>query len=637
MTCNVGHRGVWMVVVLLTVLLMGACTSDDEIAEVEEQVQTVTTRLNFSLPSRIAGKRQAPKTRMSGDVVQADGTDEEFRGIDDIHMLCFKQYPQKNSTMLGSMISMNTTMQELADSSITKEDYSLTEEIEIPVSTSYFAFYARTADYPRTHEERMKYGIIETVGLSKTTYRGNSGIRFRPVPICNTTKQLGGSAIGQRLLNLLNAIAAISANDVAPNDKLSTADNLYLSEAWARLIELRVLSSQNVEIFLGYLNKLVTQEFPDDNGRQLAAAIVAKIAEYCVEAPAPDSDQLKLKPEYQGFPADLHLPNGAARIAWNATKSKFEPALQAYGKDLNVESVSNYVYPMNLQYQVFSDIVVSDTLVINEVTSEGDVTLPDTARFKNWGELISEGYKNAETSVQPTTQSVAMVQQVEYAVGRLALRARLEPGTYYYDARGQQVDVSNGFTLKGYIVGGQREVDYNFQPVEGSRTYAIYDTDLAEGTTSVTRRYFYDTDKYNYILGLGTPRDQNVCLALELVNNGPAAFQGADGVIAPGTTFYLVANMVPSKGGNYSSGQIDQIFIKDVATRVNLVIPGGYADTNGDGVPDPGLDDNHQPKPICGLATATYGLPDMQIPHPVVGVSVDLSWGQGLWFDGVEL
>ena len=74
-----------------------------------------------------------------------------------------------------------------------------------------------------------------------------------------------------------------------------------------------------------------------------------------------------------------------------------------------------------------------------------------------------------------------------------------------------------------------------------------------------------------------------------------------------------------------------------MATRVNLVIPGGYADTNGDGVPDPGLDDNHQPKPICGLATATYGLPDMQVPHPVVGVSVDLSWGQGLWFDGVEL
>jgi len=99
---------------------------------------------------------------------------------------------------------------------------------------------------------------------------------------------------------------------------------------------------------------------------------------------------------------------------------------------------------------------------------------------------------------------------------------------------------------------------------------------------------------------------------MELVNNCPA-FQGADGVIAHGATFYLVANMVPSQGQGYSANSIDQIFIKDVATKVNLMILSN------------------------GLATATYGLPDLEIPHPVVGVSVDLSWGEGLWFDNVEL
>ena len=46
-----------------------------------------------------------------------------------------------------------------------------------------------------------------------------------------------------------------------------------------------------------------------------------------------------------------------------------------------------------------------------------------------------------------------------------------------YDAKGKLVNVTNGFTLKGYIIGGQREVDYNFQPVEGSPRYAIYDTE----------------------------------------------------------------------------------------------------------------------------------------------------------------
>lgn len=639
MTWNVGHKGFWMVVVLLTALLLPACSSSEELTEVEKPVQMVTTRLNFSLPARIAGKRQAPKTRMSGDVVQTNGTDEEFRGIDDVHMLCFDQYPRENSTKIGGMIEMKTVNDELDEGVVTEEDMALSQEVSIPVGTNHFAFYARAADYPKTHEERMKYGIIETVGLSKGTYSGNSNIRFRPVQLCTSDDPLGGSEIGHRLLDLLNDIASTTGPEAAPNDKMETAENLYLNEAWKRITELRVLSSQSVEIFIGVLNKLVNQELPDEYGRQLAAAITAKIADACETAPDPTTDQLTLKEEYQGYPADIHLPIGAARIAWNEEKQKLEPALHTYGKNLTVSSVTDYVYPMNLQYQVFSNLWASDALVINEMNEEGELIPPDEPEYENWGELLDKGYKEkgAQESVQPTTQSVAMRQQVEYAVGRLALSARLDPyAGAFYDAKGQPVEVSNGFTLKGYIVGGQREVDYDFRPVEDSRTYAIYDTELAEGSESITCRYDQGTDEpFNYILGLGTAHDQQISLAMELVNNGEA-FQGADGVIAPGATFYLVADLVPREGQNYSTG-IDQIFIKDMATRVNLVIPGGYADTDGDGVPDPELDNNNQPKPICGLATATYGLPDLDIPHPTVGVSVNMSWGQGLWFDGVEL
>lgn len=625
-----------MVVLFLAVLLLTACSSSEELDEVEKPVQLVTTRLNFSLPSRIVGKRSMPQTRMSGDIVQADGEKGEFRGIDDVHMLCFNQYPQPNSTKLGGIINMRTYSDSLEEN-VTKEDPSLTKEIEIPVGTSYFAFYARSADYPMSHEDRMKYGILETVGLSKNTYTGNRGVRFRPVPICNSSDGLGGSFVGHRLLDLLNKIAGPMGPEAAPNDKLSTANNLYLNEAWEKLKELRVLSSQSVEIFLGYLNKLLTQEFPEEQGKQLAEAILAKIAECCEDAPEPNNDKITLKEQYQGYPADIHLPVGTARIQWNEEKNRFEPASeQDYGKGLSIPKVTDYVYPMNLQYQVFSDIVVSDTLVMNEVTDDGGMELPDSARFKNWSELIDKGYKDAQKSVQPTTQSVAMCEQVKYAVGHLALRARLYPSDNYYDARGQYVNVSNGFTLKGYIVGGQREVDYNFQPVANAHVYAIYDTELAEGTTNIIRRTFSDDDVFNYILGLGTPSNENIYLAMELVNNCED-FYGADGLIAKGSTFYLVANLDPSQGQGYNVNDLNKIFIKDVATRVNLIIPGGYPDRDGDGKPDPDNDDQGHPKPINGLATATYGLPDLQIPHPTVGLSVDLSWGEGLWFDDIEL
>ena len=100
-----------------------------------------------------------------------------------------------------------------------------------------------------------------------------------------------------------------------------------------------------------------------------------------------------------------------------------------------------------------------------------------------------------------------------------------------------------------------------------------------------------------------------VNMALELVNDGDN-FWGADGVIGHGATFYLVAELDPTGGSNYSTS-LNQIFSRDHATQVNLT--------------------------ITSLATATYGLPDLDIPHPLVGVSVNLVWEDGLWYEEIEL
>jgi len=219
---------------------------------------------------------------------------------------------------------------------------------------------------------------------------------------------------------------------------------------------------------------------------------------------------------------------------------------------------------------------------------------------------LEHGYAGAKKQVDQTTMSVAMVKQVEYAVGRIALTTRLNSSDNIYDAKNQIVNVSSGFTLKGYLIGGQREVDYNFQPVAGSKTYAIYDSYLAGGVQQVKRHYYTEPD---YILGLGTDKDQKINMALELVNDGDN-FWGADGVIAHGATFYLVAELDPTGSKKYSTS-LNQIFSRDHATRVNLT--------------------------ITSLATATYGLPNLDIPQPKVGVSVNLVWEEGLWYEEIEL
>lgn len=621
---------VWLV---LALLFAGCTTGDEPGGQSVDDVPTVRAQFNFALPQRIVGKRQTVRTRMTPDIVQETEKEADFRGLGDIHMLCFDTYPTENSRKLGSMIEMNTDKGEEIEQ-VTEEDYSLRQEINIPIGTSHFSFYARADDAPRTHEERMHYGVIETVGLTKRSYQGNSAIRFRPVQICSSDAPFGGSAKGAALLQLLNKIMNVTGPEAAPNDKWATVDNEYLHNIYQRMIKLKTLSSQNVQMTLVSLWGVVTLCVEDEKGGQLATAIVE-----CINQALETVEGVRqLKEQYRGFPDDLHLPYGAACIVWDEESSAFVvPDVQAYGKEMDILAMTDYCYPMNLQYQVFSDILASDSLVIAPVVSApepetGDSLQADSTQYSSWQELLDSAYVDATKVVQQSTQSVAMVQQVQYAVGRLALHTRIADGTMY-DAKGQSVDVSKGFTLKAYIIGGQHEVDYNFQPVAGTHEYAIYDTDLNGGPQPVRRHYWTDFD---YILGLGTPSDKNIYIALELVNDGDD-FEGADGTIFHGATFYLVADLNPSEGTNYSYGSLDRIFLKDRATQVHLTIAEGWPDKDGDGIPDPDLDDKEQPKPLTGLATATYGMPRLDMPRLTLGVSVDLRWEEGLWYDDIPL
>jgi hypothetical protein len=622
-----GHRFLLIGAWLLAVVLLTGCASDEDSNDPQPVVKA---QLNFSLPARIAGVRPTKTTRMTSDIAQVPGSGESetdyFRGIDDVHLLCFDQYPTETSNKLGGVIEMKTSGGEVTDE-VTQEDYSLCQEISIPVGTSYFGFYASAPEeltaeeiaeekYKTRHDKLMHFGAIETVGLGQTTYQGNSGIRFRPVQICTSDALMGGSPTGQALLNLLNELMDITGPEAAPNDKWATVGNPYMNEAYQRMTQFTTLSSYNVQVMLGFILKLIHEkgaddpEDPDGDGQKLKAKITEKIISCCVEDPAPDIQHgiIVLKDAYQGFPADIHLPDGAARIRWNAETSKFEvPDKQIYSNDLEVTSVNDYAYPINLQYQVFSDILASDKQVMygtNEQSGGMEVN-----QYRTWDDLLNDGYGNADRTVNGKTQSVAMVRQVNYAVGRLTIRSRIGSGTIH-DAQGKSVNVSTGtFTLKGYIIGGQREVDYNFQPVTTSRTYAIYDTDMGGGRQDLKRNYWSEPD---HILGLGTQADQPILVALELENNG-SEFQGADGVIVNGATFYVVANLNPreAKDNSYVAGSLDKVFIKDHATQVNIT--------------------------INSLANATYGLPNLDIPRTTLGLSVNLSWGEGLFFDDTEL
>ena len=614
----------WML--MMSLLLLGCSGEDGGGGDNGTKVEVVNVRFVFSMTPQRAHKAT---TRMDSVIANPTALTD---GLEDARMLCFNGVPTASSTKIGEMIEFNTLEDDLISSDTTGTEVSEFRQVGVPVGTTHFGFYGSASGASRTHEDRMKYGIIEVEGLSKSSYQGNSGIHFKPVQICTSEADFGGSTVGANLFAFLNELMGVTSTGVAPHDCWETSDDLILQEAYKRMTELKTVSSQHVSLMLANVYKVVGAVSESAPGRPLADAILTKIASVCTTAPTSTSTMADLKEAYLGFPDDIHLPMGAARIAWDDTKKEFiVPDGQNYAsqldKQFSIMSMNDYCYPMNLQYQVLSDIVASDSIVAMP-TSGTDTSLSD-----QWQHLIDSLYSGASSVVQKNTKSVAMKQQVNYAVGKLNLKTRIATGDVMYDATGQPVDVSNGFTLKGYIIGGQRMVDFNFQPVAGSKEYAIYDTDLNGGAQQVKRHVF---TKENFVLGLGTSADKDIQIALELVNNGPE-FEGADGVILHGATFYLVANLAPKEGQNYTSGSIDKVFSRDKATMVALTIEGGYPDTDGDGKPETGKDEYGRPKPLKGLATATYGLPKLENPIPTLGLSVNLSWEDGIWFEDIEL
>ena len=597
---------------LAGLILLAGCTKDDG----DKPIELVKAQFGFSLP--LKGTRMRGHTRMDENVVQAENT--AFRGIDDIRLLCYNTnntVPSESDSKVGDIIEIKTSNSNFTEKT---DEFAQCEEIRVPIDTDHFGFYASASvsDPMTSHEAKMQYGIVEAVGLNRSSYQNNSGIRFRPVRICTSEAPLGGSAKGQALLALLNALMSTTVTTAAaPNDKWSTANSIYLNEAYKRMTQLTTLSSFNVQTMLTTIYRMadiVLQAdellVPDNQGMELAQAIVDKIAACAIVTTSEEGHVVELKEEYQGFPMDLGVPAGAARIKWDAERGEYVDGLQAYGQNLNVLSINDYAYPMNLRYQIFSDILASDQL---EIKPDPDNQPETYNEYASW-EAVVDAYEShqAKPKVSNTTQSVIMKQQVEYAVGRMAIRSRIVPTGNLTDANGETVEPpAGGYTLKGYIIGGQTEVGYNYEPLNetGLKEYAIYDSYLG-GAEQKVKRTVIDYAPVDYILGLSTKSDKMINIAMELVNDGEP-FQGADGVIAHGATFYLVAQLDPN--GEYSNLSQDQIFNRDYATKVDLTITG------------------------TGLAKATYGLPDLNVPHPTVGLSVNLRWDEGLFYDNVIL
>lgn len=514
--------------------------------------ESVKTQFAINIPA--AGKKN---TRLAQDIVQGQA-DPQFRGIDNISLIPFTTTPVAGGTG-GTIINLGAIQPgELGEGTGAKVYY----DVDLATGVNNFLFYGEAIE--ATGAKKANGALKATIGSAV------NDIKFELVPISNTASTDGERAT---LLAALNAVAGATGGGTAWS--ASTEFQTY----YQSFIRLKAGSAASIIQVLKDLQDGINNVTPTSES-ELKNAILAAI-----DGAIGSSGTIK----DCTYPRNLGLPDGAAQIKWNSATPGFEYITSTNIGDLSYTDMNNFVYPASLYYWVNTPIKTSDKSLADQFTGK-----------TNWGECL-DLYKGGGVQVTSSTASVALENQIDYAVGRFDVLAKFNAATVK-DNLGGDVNTqgNDGITLDGILIGGQKNVKWNFStPVDGSTEYTIYDASVTSTKVATTA-----SATMAYSLALETAQGTEVRFALELTNQTGVAFTGKDGIVPDGGRFYLVGKLTPV------SGTADnRVFYQDHTTKATVT--------------------------INSLENAYNCIPDLKSPKLELGLSVDLVWEEGLVQDVV--
>lgn len=576
--------------------VMSSCSSDDlgnDPTTNPGETKAVKTQFALNIPRANGG------TRMSGDNAQAK---QNFLGMEDIRMFSFKEEPTASSTSTATFTLANIApgISETASSKI----YS---DVSVPVGTTHFLFYAH-APQGTTDADKFAKGVL-TFTAPTTDATATSGISAALVTVKGTdaTSQTA-------LLNILNGVAGVT--NWADADATSELGKLY-----AKYTSAKAGSANSIRLTLqslyNNLGGIVTGANTD--AQKVAKAIRAKIAESFTATTGTDGYvtlAYKDGSAYSTYPNNINLPDGAVQLSFDAT-NKFTYAATSSLTGIQNLNASKVCFPASIYYFQSSDLAATaKELDSNEWPKTTTNWTAATAPWLKDASNLADGWT---ASVQPTTRSIAMRQNINYGVANLATTVKCGAASLPDNTRLTVTDPSEfagtvtvpteGFPVTGLLIGGQpTKVGFNFQPAsDDAFDYTIYDNNL---TNIVAKNGVASTTNYTIVLPNDkgrTATDQNpVNVAIELTNNSGVAFRGADGIIPAGGKFYLVGQLNPD-AKTIEGVTNPAVFMSDYKTTMNLN--------------------------ITSLKSAYNTIPDLRSTKLQLGLSVDLEWQTGLQFD----
>lgn len=575
---NSKHFALGAATLLLSTAGFTACSSEDTFTGGSFSGESVKTQFAINVPA--VGKSDA---RMGEDIVQGQ-SDVVFRGMSNIRLVPFKLGSDPSSvteplTGSESLYYNAIELGAIGSSDLTSTaKYKVYNDVELPIGVNAFLFYGEATDKDGDASDKTNGALVpsySTQGLEagKTLADVHFDLKGILVGDDYQTTQTG-------LLAILDGIAKTTGW----KDATGTLKPYYDS-----FIGMKAGSANNILLAVQDLYNAVKGDvLADENG--LKAQIATKIEEYF----EPKGSSVPYTLTYRTtslaqYPAGIGLPDGAVQVAWSTDHFEYTSDVDYDGgTSMNVSGLDKYVYPASLYYWDNTSLKTSTELESGNYGSN------------DWSTIINTLY--SEWAVTASTQSVALAKAINYAVGRLDVYAAFAADEIY-DANpsGQQpVRIpDDGFTLTGVLIGGQKNVGWNFTPLTTDNTEkTIYDAAVdagAAGTEGVTRT----SGLKNRTLVLETAGSvgEKVNFALEFTNNSSQAFYGKDGLVPAGGKFYLVGQL-------NADGSHAKVFEKDHYTKATVT--------------------------INSLKNAYNCIPDLRSPKLELGLSVDLTWVEGL-------
>jgi hypothetical protein len=576
------------------------CQKEESTGELDPD--PVSLNMAFSVT-----KHEAGVTRMSDAVVQ-DAGKSAYRGFSLENMICFsvRGEVQKTDRPLG-LFTIDNEMKFESGKAEQYGGFYRYDFYNVMQGTASFLVYGKAKN---GGTDKAQYGSLVA------TYPGGkspSGIHFKPDAIHSGSDK---PAEASYLAAYLTSIANTTGWSQTTNSWLKAVYLNFIGQQ-AEGYAVMAGSTRNVIAYVNALYKAVSEKtFTEAADQTLKDAILTSITAGTTNCTVTfDSSTNKVTALSVNYPAD-GLPDGAAALMWSKettsgiTEWRFEPQTQTTTL-ANINTISRYCYPAELYY--FTNSTIRTSIV--DVNTDENFT---NKSLWDGNTGILGLYPDGGGVVTTTTQSAAIVKPLQYAVARLKVSMQ-STAAILSDNSGNSVNLTttpHAFPVTGVIVCNQHPVGFDFKPETYSSSMStaedkfVYDTQILNNSSTPASPYYLSTSSQTLpsTLVLQSYDNEKVTIILEFRNDSGVTFHGKNGLVYPGTKFYLIATIDPVGNASGTEDYKKRVFTQDYITTVNMQV-------KSDGS-------------LKSLANAYNVLPDVLGGRLEVGVMLTPDWIQ---------